>query len=219
MSLDSPSPSPVAAPAGVAGTDPEPPLEDLVDRHGDRVRRAVIGALRAHGEIPDRERVEDFVQDVWCRLLERRRDRRRGLRGSSRGEEVVYLRRVAASVVVDGLRASGAAKRRPARLLEIEALRERSGFDPVDRRGCPQRRLLARDRLRRYLGLCRSLLGSRSAREGARVVRMAWIEGLTSGEIAARLGRGWTPTRVDSLLFRLRRRLAARGWRTPVRAG
>ena len=220
MSLAAPTHRPAVHPGSAHGAEPEtPPLDDLVDRHGARVRRAVVGALRSLGELPDRERVDDFVQDVWCRLLERRRARRRGLRGSSRGEVVVYLRRVAFSVVVDGLRASGAAKRRPARLLELEAMSLRTGFDPVDRRGCPHRRLVARDRLRRYFDLCRRLLGRRSAREGLRVVRWAWIEGLTSREISERLGGGWTPTGVDSLLFRLRRRLAARGCPTPVRAG
>jgi DNA-directed RNA polymerase specialized sigma24 family protein len=187
----------------------------LVERHGARVRRSVRRTLAALGERTDPDRVDDLVQEVWCRLLERERSGRRGARGASEGEVAAYLCRVSASVVVDALRAAGAAKRRPAGFVRLEP-----GADApqaADRRTCPLRRLLARERLRPHLALCRDLVGRRDRRERLHIVRLAVVTGMTSREIAERLGGRWTPGGIDSLLFRLRRRLAARGEALPVR--
>jgi RNA polymerase sigma factor (sigma-70 family) len=187
----------------------------LVERHGERVRRAVRRALAALDERGDADRVDDLVQEVWCRLLERERTGRRGVRGASDGEIAAYLARVAASVVVDALRAAGAAKRRPRGFVRLDAGGD--AVQPVDRRSCPLRRLLARERLRGHLALCRALVGARNRSERLRIVHLAVVSGLTSREIAARLGGRWTPGGIDSLLFRLRRRLAAHGEPLPVR--
>jgi DNA-directed RNA polymerase specialized sigma24 family protein len=209
-------PPPVASQVPERG-DPEAHWTELVERHGERVRSAVRGALRAFGERPDPDRVDDLVQEVWCRLLARARRRRAGPRGEREGETATYLRRVATTVVADVLRAEGAAKRRPRQLLPLEHGRYGFEREPVDGRSCPLRDLLARDRLRRYLALCGELLGRRGARERRRIVRLALVVGLTSTDIARRVGAGWTPSGVDSLMFRLRRRLSARGERLPVR--
>ena len=51
------------------------------------------------------------------------------------------------------------------------------------------------------------------------MLRLAWVLGHSSREIAERLGDGWTVSGVDSLLFRLRRRLRSVGAPLPVRPG
>lgn len=188
----------------------------LVDRHAARVRSAVAVALRAFGERPDPDRVDDLVQEVWCRLLERDRHRRAGPRGVHEGETASYLRRVAATVVADVLRADGAAKRRPRQLVPLAGDAEGRRDEPADPRTCPLRSLLARDQLRRFLETCGELAGRRTRRERRRLVRLAFVAGLSSSDIAARLGRGWTAAGVDAVLFRLRRRLSARGERVPA---
>jgi RNA polymerase sigma factor (sigma-70 family) len=190
---------------------------ELVERHGERVRSAVRVALRRFDERPDPERVDDLAQEVWCRLLERDRMRRAGPRGEREGETATYLRRVATTVVADVLRAEGAAKRRPRALLSLEPGDFGLRREPADERASPLRRLLARDQLRRYLALCGRLVGRRDARARRLVVRLAWVAGLTSTDIARRIGGRWTSSGVDSLLHRLRRRLAARGEALPVR--
>ena len=209
-------PRPVASPAAERRNH-ETHWDDLVERHGERVRSAVRVALRAFGERADPDRVDDLAQEVWCRLLERDRMRRAGPRGEREGETAAYLRRVATTVVADVLRAESAAKRRPRALLSLEPGDFGSRREPADERACPLRRLLARDRLRRYLALCGRLVGRRDVPTRRLVVRLALISGLTSTAIARRIGGSWTSSGVDSLLHRLRRRLAARGEALPVR--
>lgn len=215
MRPESPTPFRTPIPQSPGRARDEGAWPALVERHGERVRRAVRRTLAVLGERTDPDRVDDLAQEVWCRLLERERAGRRGARGASEGETGAYLRRVAASVVVDALRAAGAAKRRPVRLVHLDHAPESA--QPADRSSCPLRRLLARERLRGHLALCRDLVGARDRRERLRIVRLAVVAGLTSREIAARVGGRWTPGGIDSLLFRLRRRLTRRGEALPVR--
>ena len=189
--------------------------EDLFHRHAGRVRCAVRNALRARGERLDPDRVEDLEQEVWCRLLERQRLERTGPRREAEGETANYLRRVALTVVVDALRSENAVRRRPPASVALDVV----GPQLADWRGCPERRLLARESLRRYFALCRDLLGARAGASQIGLLRLAWVVGHSSRAIVARLGAGWTVSGVDSLLFRLRRRLRDLGERLPVRPG
>lgn len=187
----------------------------LVERLGPPVRGAVAGALLAGRGAVDPDQVDDLVQEVWCRLLERDRRALRGCRGDGHAAVVRYVKRIALAVAVDALRSDGAGKRAPRRLQSIEDPRCESRA-AIDRRACPERRLLARERVGRFFGLCRELVDGAARGERLRIVRLAWLEGWSSREIAAELG-GWSPSAVDCLLHRLRTRLAARGERAPRR--
>jgi len=200
-------------PSDAAGAE----IEELFHQHREVVRRTIRRVLRSHDVPFEIERFEDLEQDVWCRLLERRRARRPGPRGRLEGETIAWLVRVAESVVIDGRRSASAAKRRPARLLGLDETRT-GGDRMADRRSCPERGLVARDALHRYLRLCRRLLGRRDLAIRLRIVRLAWFAGCTSREVVERIGSGWTVSGVDSVLYRLRRRLAGCGAALPRRS-
>jgi len=190
---------------------------ELHRRHDRGVRLAVYHRLRQIGARIDPDRVDDLAQEVWCRLLERDRARRPGPRGEHELETAEYLRKVAATVVVDVWRDERAVKRHPAQLESLERLSGRSVDSCADQRACPLRRAEARDLLLGFLRHCRRLLGRKPTRERLRAVRLVWVEGMTSVEAARALGGAWTPGAVDCLLMRLRRRLAAQGIESPVR--
>ena len=200
-----------------ADSTSEPAWESFLARFRPRLRGEVRSVLLRAGTFPDRDLAEDLEQEVLCRLLERDRRVLARFRGATDGEAVLYLRRVVASVVLDALRAAASAKRRPA--LDPISLEELTAqaIDLADRRGCPEARALARERGRVFLGRCRQLRGARATAERLRIVRLALVEGLSSREVVARLGPPWTVGAVDSLLHRLRRRLAATGWPPPGR--
>lgn len=192
--------------------------EELVESHAGRIRHEIRIHLRGQGEPCHHDRIDDLLQDVWCRLLSRENRSRPGPRLHRDGETATYLRRVAHSVVLDRLRAERAVSRRPGMLVSIDDIATPE-VCWSDRRYCPERRAAARATLRAYLALCRSLLGPAATRPRMRAIRLAWVVGLPSVEVARQLGAGWTPTRVDSLLHRVRGRLAARGVRLPRRPG
>lgn len=200
-----------------AESSTEPAWEEFLARFRPRLRGEVRSVLLRAGTFPDRDLAEDLEQEVLCRLLERDRRILARFRGSTDGEAVVYLRRVVASVVLDALRAAASARRRPALPpLSIETLAAEA-IELPDRRGCPEARALARERGRVFLARCRELLGRRATAERLRIVRLALVEGLSTREVVARLGAPWTAGAVDSLLHRLRRRLAEGGCPPPGR--
>lgn len=189
----------------------------LAERLTPRLRRAVTGALARRGGPFRDELVDDLVQEVWCRLLAAERRALRDFRGGCEREAAAYVRRIAGAIVADRLRAERAVKRRPLRLVRLDPpLLEQGRL--TDRSGCPERRLLAREQLRGLERLCGELVAGRRRRERLMVVRLAFVERSSSAEIVAHLGAPWTVARVNSFLFRLRRRLAERGVRLPARA-
>lgn len=200
-----------------AETNGEQAWEDLLARIRPRVRGELRALLLRADTFPDRDLTEDLEQEVLCRLLERDRWVLARFRGATEGEAVLYLRRVVASVACDALRAAGCAKRRPALSpLSLEELAA-AAYEPADRSGCPEARALARERGRAFLAGCRRLLGRRATPDRLRAVRLALVEGLSSREVVSRLGGGWTVAAVDSLIHRLRKRLAAGGQPLPGR--
>ena len=71
----------------------------------------MISACLDAGVEPHWERVEERVQDAFCRLLEHDRRALRRFRGRVEGEVVNYLRRIGRSVVVDRVRLASTRKR------------------------------------------------------------------------------------------------------------
>lgn len=191
--------------------------ESFLAHYGRRLRAEVRSALLRAGVFPARDLLDDLAQEVLCRLLERDRRALSAFRGGSTGEAFEYLRRIVATVVVDALRAANAAKRRPiVDPISLEALEaEAAGWR--DRRFCPEARVLARDELRRLCRRLHRLLGARATPESWRAVRLALLHGLSSRDVAARLGGAWTEGAVDSLVHRLRRRLEREDLPLPAR--
>jgi RNA polymerase sigma factor (sigma-70 family) len=181
-------------------------------RFRNRIASAVRQALRELGHRGGQEQVEDFVQDVYCRLLEGNRRRLAACRGQSDGEVEYYLARVAERVVRDEVRRGRAAKRgggAGAASAWVDDLPD--GADG------PEDRLLLAEARRRFLGLCRELLGERAQARHLAILRLALLEGWSSREIAGRL-RGIEASSVDSVVHRFKVRLAGRGVSLPRRA-
>ena len=77
----------------------------------------------------------------------------------------------------------------------------------VDRSPSPEEWVISRERRRFFLERCRDAVGRRSVRD-LNVLYLAFFEGHSSREICHRLGGGLTPSCVDSMVHRLKQRLA-----------
>jgi DNA-directed RNA polymerase specialized sigma24 family protein len=75
----------------------------------------------------------------------------------------------------------------------------------------PEERLLAAERTELLLRRVRQLYPGAQGERNLRVLELAVLEGMTSGEISRRLGGELTPSSVHTVLHRLRRHLAAAG--------
>jgi len=229
-----------AAPAGAAVPDPvtepsparrrgraaRPPAgsrdpagwDRLVRRHGRRVVAAVRRVLcRTHGRaLP--EDVDDLVQEVWYRLIERCGP---GLGPLGRLDEAragAYLVRVARNAAADRLRRERTVKRGRG-WLRSEGFAEASEAEVLaDPAPSPEDRLLARERRLRFRAICRRLApaGRRGARDVA-IAERALVDGWSSKRIARALGGELTPSSVDSVVHRMRGGLAREGVELPRR--
>ena len=176
------------------------------------VRRSL---LRLGGAGTDADRVEDLVQEVYFRLLSGG-GRSRQFRGNKEAQLMTYLQRVAMSVVVDARRVAQARKRYGGLpvLLEEWRLAPLAGSLQV---GGPEDRLLAGERRRAFLEICCQALGRHASSTAVRIARLALLEGWTSREIAAGLGGRLGIAGVNSIIYRLRRKLSGRGIELPRR--
>lgn len=201
-----------------AGSSDEQAWCCFLDKFGPALTSGIRRALRRAAVRGDRWMREELLQDVYCRLLERDGQILRSCRCDEAPAVAAYLMRVAENVSFDRLRALGAAKRGRGRMVRLgdgERLWRDAGF-VAEGRG-PEGRLLARERRRRAFARCRPHVGGRTPRRDLKVLFLAYCHGLSSAEIARRLGGGLTASRVDSLMHRLRRRLARGGIRIPRR--
>ena len=190
----------------------------FLELFGSALKAGVRRVLRRSGLRCDAAGREELVQEVYCRLLENDGRILRRCRGDSAPAVAAYLRRVAESVAVDRLRSLAAVKRgqdKVVRLRDGDRRQRQPGF-VADGPG-PEARLLARERRRRAFSRCRELVGGRTPGRDLSVLYLAYCRGYSSREIARRLGGGLTQARVDSLMHRLRRRLARGGIRIPRR--
>jgi RNA polymerase sigma factor (sigma-70 family) len=186
-----------------------PAWRDLVQRYGPRLRVRLGRTLRRAGWQARPDRVDDLLQEVFCRLLAAGRRRPDAFRGTSAQQLDAYLGRIAERVAVDELRSVYALKRDSRRLGREGLSSHRSIERAVDPAGTPLDRLLLRERRRLFVARCGRLAGPRSRRHAAHVARLALIEGWSSREIVRALGGRLAASSVDSLVHRLRRRLAA----------
>jgi len=192
--------------------------EEFVRRFGFRLEAGVRRALRRVGARLRRDELEDYLQEVYCRLLEQEARSLRLCRGGEEGSVGAYLGRVAETVVIDRIRASAAQKRGRDRLVHTPPDAECDPMQRVEDSGpSPEERLLARERRLLFLIGCRRAAGPRHPHRDFHVLRLAFLEGLSSREICRRMGKGLTPASVDSVVHRARRRLERDGLSIPRR--
>ncbi len=190
---------------------------EFVERFHPRLVSAVRRTLLRFDSLrTSEERVEDLVQEIYCRLLGGGRRRLRRFRGRNEAQLMTYLQRVAASVVVDARRRALAEKRRGGHRVRLEERMLPPSLTGLDADG-PEEQLLARERRRAFLVLCRHALGRRASPATVEIARLALLEGWTSREIAAGLRGEMGIAGVDSVIYRLRRNLAGRGITLPRR--
>ncbi|MGD2116394.1 MAG: sigma factor, partial [Acidobacteriota bacterium] len=170
----------------------------------------VRSAVRRFGRAPEPSLVEDLTQEAYCRLVEDGARRLRTFRGTVPAELAAWLRRLAERTAFDHLRAAAARKRGGDRVLAASAI----AAEPEAPGTCPQCRIEQRERLREFARRCRALTGGG---ENARILKLVLVVGWTTCDVV-RASRGTVSrSRVDSLVYRLRRRLEEEGTSLAVR--
>jgi RNA polymerase sigma factor (sigma-70 family) len=195
---------------------------EFLDRFDRRIAAGVYRTLARFDARVSTEEQQDLLQEVYCRLLERRGRYLRRCRGEVDGAVGAYLGKVAESIVVDHLRSLSAAKRGAGQFRERHWDRDRDLERPIadwvaDTDRSPEEKLLQRERHARFFSKCKELVGSRTPQRDLEVVYLALFAGWTSREISGRMGGGMTPSAVDSLVHRLKTRLAKSGLEVPRR--
>jgi RNA polymerase sigma factor (sigma-70 family) len=181
-----------------------------------RLAAAVTRALWRSGQRADRELVAELIQEAYCRMLVADRHVLRAFRGTTNGEAHTYLMRVAESATLDRLRSEAAAKR-GAGLLIVESEAEAERHDAPDPAASPEMLLVRRDLWRLFWERCQALVGSRDRERDLAILEQAVFQGWTSREIARQ--RGLSASTIDTIVHRIRRRLARRGIYLPTRSG
>jgi len=201
----------VPRPADHAGWD------EMVARHGDRLRGRIRRVFAGYGIRPQREMIDEAAQEVYLRLLVQGGRRLRLCRADCHEQVDGYLGRIAERVVINQIRTGSAAKRGGG-LVGLDWSRVGGLVENlVDPAGTPEDHLLVRERLARLFATCRQAGAGRRGRRNAQIVRLALFHGRTSREIARRLRWRLTPSGIDSHLSRLRLQLAASGLELPRR--
>lgn len=186
---------------------------EFVDRFGPRLEAGVRGALRRAGLAVTRDRVEDLTQDVYCHLLASGGLRLRSFAGGSDGEALRWVGRLAANLALDTFRNASAFKRSTEGLVGLDSARSQS--EPAVPELDPEQRLLAAEGRRRFWEQAARLFAAGVSTRDRKIFRMAVAEGSSSREIADHFGL--TRGTVDSVMFRLRQRLATVGVDLPRR--
>jgi DNA-directed RNA polymerase specialized sigma24 family protein len=161
--------------------------------------------------IPDSDWVQDTVQDVYCRLLAGGGRRLRLCRTGADGTAFGYLARIAQNAVYDRLRTEATVQRgsrvsirRGRRAMLLAAERPDPSPDP-------ERRALLIEAAGLFLDRCRTAADGRTPDRDARIAWLALVEGWSSREISREMGGHPRPRSIDTLVWKIRRRLAADG--------
>jgi RNA polymerase sigma factor (sigma-70 family) len=202
----------------------------FVRRYSPWLRRRCWYMLQRGRPVVPPDELDELVQEVYCRLLANRRRHLRCFRGDSEKALRTFLARVARGVVLDHLRYRYAFKR--SSMLRISwgcasanprarpaTAAGETEVEPLDRVPClrvsPEREALRRQQRRLFFRRCRETDGGRSCRRNAEIVWLALLEGWSSREIAPRVSL--SPSAVDTVVHRARRRLEAKGIDIPER--
>jgi RNA polymerase sigma factor (sigma-70 family) len=188
---------------------------EFVLRFQPLLRSSVARLLRRLDQRASPETIDDLVQDVYCRLLERGSE---SFRGDSEGEVVNYLRRICESVVVDRHRGR-ATQKRGGRVVVIDLDPNRRTLAELiaDGGASPEDRCLHRELRGILLDGCRVLYRGRRPERNLAIFELAVLDGWTSREIAAEFDWGLKAGSIDSVVYRQRRRLKRKGLEAPER--
>jgi RNA polymerase sigma factor (sigma-70 family) len=190
---------------------------ELVRRFEPRLRSGIARVLRRLEQPASAEVVDDLVQDVYCRLLERA-GAGSPFRGESEGEVLVYLQRVCESVVVDALRGRFTRKRGGgARFVDVAADGGSLAEVVADGGATPEARCLHRELRTQLLDGCRRLLDGPARERNLTIFELAVLDGWTSREIAQAFDWGLRAGSIDSVVHRQRRKLRRHGLEAPAR--
>lgn len=174
-----------------------------------------LSALFAYWGVHEQDR-DDLIQETYCRWLARVA-RRPGRAPVGLTVERTYLSRVARSAMVDQVRARRTAKRGGQFILATSDAGEAAARWLRDPAPSAEDCLLRRERRRALLLTCAAACKRRRRRRDLMVVRLAWVDGFSSREIA-RLSRGRLRRgSVDSILTRIRGRMRRQGIALPHR--
>lgn len=184
---------------------------DFVERFEPALRRGILCALRRLGYAGDRKDLSaDILQECYCKLLARDRRALRLCRERHEGAIEAFLARLAERCARDNLRARWSQKRgsrTPAVDLSVDLVDlVIAGSEPS-----PEDRALMNEARSRLLETCRLAAGARRRERDTKVLAMAFLEGLSSREIASRFAGRLTRTCIDSVVSRARRRLLKQG--------
>ncbi len=185
---------------------------ELVARYEPSIAQGVRQALRRYDLRADPDRVEDLVQDTFCRLLEHGRRCLKSFQGTAEAQAEAWMRRLAERSTLDRLRA-GRSHRRGG---EVRSWPSPAPEMLPERRvaASPEHRALHREELRQFLARCRVLgRGERNAR----ILRLVLVEGWSSREVSEAWRGTVAPSAVDSIVHRFRRRLARADLPVPQR--
>jgi RNA polymerase sigma factor (sigma-70 family) len=201
--------------ACLAGNRDDRAWAELVSRFQHRLRARIARALRRVDQRATPELVDDLVQDVYCRLLERGSE---SFRGENEVEVMSYLRRVCDSVVVDRQRGRTTFKRGAGvRLLSLDAGAHSLADTLADGGASPEQQCLERELRSVLLDGCRRLDRGPCRARNLAIFELAVLEGWTSPEIAATSRCGLKAGSIDSVVHRQRRRLKRHGFEAPPR--
>lgn len=181
---------------------------EFTQRYGPYLRHLVCQPLVRFNVELGSDDVEELVQELYLRLLAQGGS----FRGQSPPELWHYLSRTAHNLVIDHWRALQ--RQRPVPK-ERSFRRARCLADPEP---SPERRAMARQRLCLFLERCRWAAAGFQVELKLRIMRLAFVDGCSSQEIARELPGTVTPRQIDSMIFRLRQRLARRGMEVPRRS-
>lgn len=188
--------------------------DEVVRYYGLRLEAKARRFLVQFGLVPWAEQVQEVMQEVYCRLLDR--DGLNACRAANEAQAVTYLFRVVESVVVDQLRHFRAAKRGGGRHRPLPSAEERRLVESkIDPGGTPEDRLLAAERRRLVLAHWRAIGREMQGERNLHILRLALIEGWSSREIGRT--HKLAPSSVDTVVHRLRRRLSEDGFDLPRR--
>lgn len=181
--------------------------QEFERRYRPRMMAGIRRGLAYAWDRPQPELLEELLQDCYCRLLERDG---RALRCCLEMEVPrigAYLVQVGRSVALDWLRRRGAEKRGHNRTVRVD---QRWLAEMGDGNPDAERDICARETLDSFWKTCREIVEASGNPASLEILRQVWLQQRPSREIAA--GADLAVSSVDSMVCRMRRRLAERGW-------
>ena len=203
--------------------DAEPAWRRFVETFDRQIRGNIVQTLLRLDRRAYSDTVDELVQEVYCRLLEKNRRALRRCRARSDSSFRGYLACLCTNLVVDHLRSLSAQKRGGWQSPSVsyvdfprDSVAERLE-SVADHAAGPEARLLMAESRRFFLRSCGSLLDGKRRQRDLEIVRLAFVEGWTSREISELFEGRLKPGSIDSLIHRHRRRLREHGVTMPSR--